>query len=39
MTMKHLDYDLPPESQIKKLNLLNKDVLLPESMESRNRGF
>ena len=35
MTMKHLDYDLPPESQIKKLNLLNKDVLLPESMESK----
>ena len=35
MTMKHLDYDLPEESQIKKLNLVNKDVLLPESMESK----
>ena len=35
MTMKHLDYDLPPEDQAKTLKLLHKDVLVPDSIESK----
>ncbi len=35
MTMKHLDYDLPPEDQAKTLKLLHKDVLAPDSIESK----
>ncbi|MBO8223081.1 AAA family ATPase [Prochlorococcus marinus str. XMU1401] len=33
--MKHLDYDLPPEDQAKTLKLLHKDVLVPDSIESK----
>ncbi len=35
MTMKHLDYDLPPEDQAKTLKLLHKDVLVPDSIASK----
>ena len=35
MTMKHLDYDLPEEDQLKTLKLLHKDVLVPDSIESK----
>ncbi len=35
MTMKHLDYDLPPEDQAKTLKRLHKEVLVPEPMASK----
>ena len=35
MTMKHLDYDLPPEGQAKVLRVLNKEVLQPVTMEQK----
>ena len=35
MTMKHLDYDLPPEGQAKALKVLHKEVLQPKTMEQK----
>ena len=33
MTMKHLDYDLPPEGQAKALRVLHKEALKPNTIE------